>query len=276
MDRKQIAQETVAIQKQGFYHLGENTIDFSELQRFSVDNSVLIEPQQWQTFALPNVPKTKTTVVLTAESTVNAILRLHDEGKSKIGVLNFASAKNPGGGFLKGAMAQEESLAAASGLYETLCKNPLYYEKNRACRSMSYTDYAIFSPEVVFFRSGNFQLLQQPVTASVLTMPAVNLGQALQKGENLQKAKAQMHNRMRLCLLGFAQMGCRNLILGAYGCGVFRNDPQDVAADWKYWLDEEFTGVFDSITFAIYDRSQNQLCMRAFRQVFDKKLEKGR
>lgn len=275
MDRKQIAQETVKIQRQGFYEFEGRKVDFFELQRASVQNSVLITPEQWQTFTLPNRPKMQTNIVVTAENTVDAVLRLRKEGKAQLGVLNFASAKNPGGGFLNGAMAQEESLAAASGLYETLCKNPLYYEKNRAYKSMMYTDHAIFSPEVVFFRDGSFHLIAQPVTASVLTMPAVNLGQVIQKGEDIEKAKAQMCARMRLCLLGFAHMGCRHLILGAYGCGVFRNDPSEVAAWWKRWLDEEFHGFFDSITFAVYDRSKNQACIHAFEQVFGKAAEVG-
>lgn len=272
MDRKEIAQKTVSIQRQGFYELEGKKIDFSAWQRDSVKNSRLIEPDEWKSFTIPQRPKIQTKITVTAENTVDAVLRLRREGKTQIGVLNFASAKNPGGGFLNGAMAQEESLATASGLYETLCKNPLYYERNRAYKSMIYTNYAIFSPEVVFFRDGDFHLIEQPVTASVLTMPAVNLGQVIQKGEDIQEAKAQMCARMRLCLLGFAQTNCRHLILGAYGCGVFRNDPSEVAAWWKQWLDEVFQDYFDSITFAVYDRSRDQACMRAFEQVFGKKI----
>lgn len=272
MNRKEIAQETVVIQRQGFYEYNGRKIDFSHLQNASVQNSILIEPHQWQSFELPKHSPVKTDLALTAENTVDAVLRLCREGKQKIGVLNFASAKNPGGGFLNGAMAQEESLAAASGLYETLCKNPRYYEENRACKSMIYTDHAIFSPEVVFFRNGAFELVEQPMTASVLTMPAVNHAQVIQKGEDLEKANAAMRARMRLCLLGFAQTGCRHLILGAYGCGVFGNDPAAVSRWWKQWLDGEFFGFFDSVTFAIYDRSKNQVCRHAFEQVFGKSV----
>lgn len=268
MNRKEIAQETVAIQRQGFYEWNGRNVDISTQQQLSVENSVLIEPGQWQSITLPAQPKTKTQIQLTAENTVDAVLRLNQEGKTNIGVLNFASAKNPGGGFLNGAMAQEESLAAASGLYQTLCKHPLYYERNRGCKSMIYTDHAIFSPEVVFFRNGEFDLIAQPVTASVLTMPAVNLGQIQQKGEDLLLAQAKMRDRMRLCLLGFAQKNCRHLILGAYGCGVFRNDPKAVADWWREWLDGEFHDFFDSVTFAVYDRSKKQSCIQAFREVF--------
>ena len=114
---------------------------------------------------------------------MDAILKLAGENQCRCAVLNFASAKNPGGGFINGAMAQEESLAASSCLYKTLTAHETYYKMNRACSTMIYTDHAIFSPDVVFFRDGRFGLLKEPVEASVLTLPAVNMGQAILKGK---------------------------------------------------------------------------------------------
>ena len=75
------------------------------------------------------------------------MLDLTGQGAEKVGVLNFASAKNPGGGFLNGAMAQEESLAASGGLYRTLTPHEGYYRRNRACGTMMYTGCAIRSEE---------------------------------------------------------------------------------------------------------------------------------
>ena len=147
-------------------------------------------------------------------STVEAILRLHAQG-IEVGVLNFASAKNPGGGFINGANAQEESLAVSGGLYRTLTVHETYYSKNRECKSMMYTNHAIYSPNVVFFRDERSRLMEEPVTASVLTIPAVNMGQVLLKGEDPEKAKQVMRERMKLILSIFARQNCKHLVLGA-------------------------------------------------------------
>ena len=180
-------------------------------------------------------------------------------------MLNFASAKNPGGGFINGAMAQEESLAASSILYRTLTAHEEYYRENRAQRSMMYTNYAIYSPDVVFFRDGRFQLVEKPFKASVLTLPAVNMGQVLLKGEDSAEAERVMRRRMKLALAVFARQGAKNLVLGAYGCGVFRNDPKLIAAWWKALLEEEGMGqYFDFIFYAVLDRSKNGECIKAF------------
>lgn len=198
---------------------------------------------------------------------VEAVLRLAAEGKGAA-VLNFASAKNPGGGFINGAMAQEESLAASSCLYKTLTAHEDYYKNNRLCKSMMYTNHAIYSPDVVFFRDGGFQLLAESVTASVLTLPAVNMGQVMQKGEDTGQAKRVMKRRMKLALAIFAAQKCRHLVLGAYGCGVFRNDPVQIAAWWKELLEEFFPDAFESVVFAVLDHSSSQSCIRAFQELF--------
>ncbi len=195
MDRKAVARETLKIMDQGYYEYEGKRIDIQSDMDASIRSSVLITPTQgaellekYSRNDSSGIPDERVENL----STVDAIRKLAKEGRSSIGVLNFASAKNPGGGFINGAMAQEESLAASGTLYRTLTAHEEYYRSNRAQTSMMYTDHAIYSPDVTFFRSGNFRLVETPVKASVLTLPAVNMGQVRLKGEDTAEAARVM------------------------------------------------------------------------------------
>ena len=271
MDRKAIAGQSLNIQERGYYELEGRKIDFAEQQASSEKNSFLLTPDEGLKLMAGLTPPREGQAAaykVVNRSAVDCLIELSRAG-TRPGVLNFASAKNPGGGFLNGAMAQEEALAASSGLYKTLLLHPAYYERNRAHKSMMYTHHAIYSPEVVFFRDGNFNLLPEPALASVLTLPAVNMGQVILKGENTVLAKQTMEERMRLCLAIFASQGNAHLILGAYGCGVFRNDPNEVAAWWNNLLRYEGYGrFFEQVIFAVFDRSKDMKCFSAFDKLF--------
>lgn len=277
MNRKAMAKETLEIIEKGYYEpvvKNENRqksekrqIVIKEYIEQSIRHSILISPiegnkiiEKYNACISCNKPETRVENI----STVAAIRMLTMEGKTTIGVLNFASAKNPGGGFLNGAKAQEESLAVSSTLYPTLIAHEEYYNENRTHRSMMYLDYGIYSPDVVFFRDETFQLTETPVRASVLTLPAVNMGQVLLKGENVQEAKKVMRRRMKLALGIFAEQKARHIVLGAYGCGVFRNDPNEVAIWWKELLKEGMGQYFDSVFYAVLDYSKGQHCIKAF------------
>ncbi|MCI9007883.1 MAG: TIGR02452 family protein [Lachnospiraceae bacterium] len=272
MDRKAMAKETLRIIDQGYYEADGTHVDIQSMQKASVKGSFLLTPEQGEelltAYKNHTINNEKNTELITLNcATVDAVLRLTAEGKHPA-VLNFASAKNPGGGFLNGAKAQEESLAVSGCLYETQLAHETYYKKNRACGTMMYTNHAIYSPDVVFFRDERFRLMEKPVTASVLTLPAVNMGQVLLKGEDEQKAEEVMRRRMKLSLAIFARQKCEHLVLGAYGCGVFRNDPEKIAQWWKELFNEEFAGIFDTVLFAVLDHSSAGKCIGAFQKVF--------
>ncbi len=281
MDRKAMAKETMEIMKQGYYEpegtsLPEGRqINIKEAMEQSIRQSILISPAEGERLlkawrlepdeegrANGSQPETRVKNI----STVEAIRILAAEGKNDIGVLNFASAKNPGGGFLNGAKAQEESLAVSSTLYPTLIAHEEYYRENRAHRSMMYLDYGIYSPEVVFFRDETFRLTDTPVAASVLTLPAVNMGQVIQKGESVEEAKQVMRRRMKLALAIFAEQKAKHLVLGAYGCGVFQNDPKEIAGWWNELLEEGMGQHFASVFHAVLDRSRDGACIKAFQE----------
>ncbi|MCE9547192.1 MAG: TIGR02452 family protein [Planctomycetia bacterium] len=185
--------------------------------------------------------------------------------------LNFASAKNPGGGFLGGSQAQEESLARATGLYASLLRVPAYYEANRACHTCLYTEHMIYSPAVPVLRDDQDAWHAVPHFVSMITSPAVNAGAIHQnEPQNVAQIAPVMRGRMERVLSVAAVHQHTALVLGAWGCGVFRNDPTDVATWFHEWLCESptFQGAFETVVFAVLDRTEQQDVIRPFQKRF--------
>jgi uncharacterized protein (TIGR02452 family) len=196
----------------------------------------------------------------------------------RVGCLNFASAKNPGGGFLGGAQAQEESLALSSALYPTLMKHFEMYEYNRNRSTYLYSNYMIYSPEVAVFRNDDGELLADPYSLSFVTSPAVNIG-AMKNNrlEELVQAEAVMLDRMDKVLALFVHHGIEHLLLGAWGCGVFQNDPADIARYFASFLLEggKYSRCFRSVTFAVLDRSKEGRNISVFEDILKSKQLKS-
>lgn len=199
----------------------------------------------------------RTIVEVTAESSTVAARRLAAQhpGTVATAVLNFASARNPGGGYVRGAKAQEEALCRASALYETLLEAPEYYEIHRAEVSTFYTDRVIHSPGVPVFRDDRGTLLDTPFRAGFLTSPAPNAGTIRrQEPDREPEIPAALARRAQLVLEVAALHGYRGLVLGAWGCGVFQNDPAQVAEAFRALLAGRFAGAFERVVFGVLDR----------------------
>ncbi len=262
----------------------EQTIKYLRQGSYQSPSGRAVDLKQWMTPALagtvfhhsatvpahrPAVGAHCCAIEVTAESTVEAILRLNGEHPRHLTALNFASAKNPGGGFLGGAQAQEESLARSSGLYPCLLTQPEFYERHRHNRCLLYQDLAIFSPGVPFFVDDDGRLLEAPATASVITCPAPNAGAlATNEPAKLPLVPETLRRRAEFVLRVAAQHQVSTLILGAWGCGVFRNEPALVADAFARLLlpPGGFAGAFDRVVFAIYDRSPGGSVCQAFSQ----------
>ena len=187
---------------------------------------------------------------------------------SELLLLNFASAKNPGGGFLGGARAQEESLARSSGLFATLDGHPMY-EHHRAQRDPIYTDWMLTSPAVPFFRTDEGALLDRPWTAGVLTAPAVNAKVVLGRDPSrTAEVGAIMARRIERVLAIAATEGYRSLVLGAWGCGAFGNDPAVIAPLFGAALHGLFAGMFDRVVFAVLDWTKDLRIIGPFEATF--------
>jgi uncharacterized protein (TIGR02452 family) len=212
-----------------------------------------------------------TTLEVTSETTLEAARRLSLERDDSVLCLNFASAKNPGGGFLGGAQAQEESLARSSGLYSTLVSQSKFYSFHRAQGDLLYSDHMIFSPDVPVFRDDSGAFLETPYRAAFITSPAPNAGAiATNQPDSLNRVSEVLHVRAGRILALAAHQSSRRLVLGAWGCGVFRNDPETVARAFAGWLtgNGSFSGAFEQVTFAVYDNSKDRATLEAFRRVF--------
>lgn len=272
--RRALAEETVAIASRGTYQTAAGvTVDISAAVEESLAATELFRPHNFKGLArgISESPGHRTAFDVRNETTLAVARRLVAAEEGEVGCLNFASAKNAGGGFLGGSQAQEESLARSSALYPTLLRCPEYYEANARCRTAFYTEHVIHSPAVPVFRDDDGTLLEGPYRVGFVTSPAVNAG-AVRKNEPHREDEIlpAMRRRIGHVLTVFAARGYRHVVLGAWGCGVFRQSPAEVAGLFAEALTEggRFAGRFASVTFAVLDRDDDGPMIAPFRDAF--------
>ncbi len=235
----------------------------------------------------PSLPQPAVIRVSNAD-TLNAAIELSNLASPKnsgdgynprVAVLNFANRHTPGGGWLNGAVAQEEAICYRSSL--SLSLDSREYPLGSA--------EALYSPYVVIFREDmanghrmmwpTTQLLDLPVV-SVVTVAAINRPATrqftVQGQQKLVYAKDRERNltkdKMRLALRMAAKNGHRSIVLGALGCGVFANPPEEVAHCWREVLGEyEFQGNWwRDVWFAVFD-PRNEGNYDIFQRILDRK-----
>ncbi|PJF01616.1 TIGR02452 family protein [Streptomyces carminius] len=272
-----IAKETEEIVGRGRYTApGGREVSIAAAVAAAADGTALFGPDP---VPVPNAPgpgDASTTVFeVTGESSLEAARRLvaggPDEGPRPVAVLNFASARNPGGGYLNGAQAQEEALCRASALYTCLLRAPEYYAHHRAERSAFYSDRVIHSPGVPVFRDERGALLDEPFEAGFLTSPAPNAGVVVRRTpEEADRIPGALRVRAERVLEVAAAHGYRTLVLGAWGCGVFRNDPAAVADAFRTRLTGggRFAGRFAHVVLAVLDHRPGAPVRAAFERAF--------
>ena len=259
-----ISMETVAIMGRKFYELpnGERVNVSAEIEA-AKRGTVAYEPGIVPQIDIPR--NFSTTIEIVNETTLQAGKRLVEDSLNAV-ALNFASAKNPGGGFLSGARAQEESLCRASGLYACLNGHD-YYAHHRALGGGFYTDYALYSPRVPVWRDDDENLLPATWPLSFITMAAPNYRAHGFDPATKPKLLAAFEERIRKVLLIALAHRHNALVLGAWGCGAFGNDSQDVAPIFAKQLKDEFSGAFEKIIFAVLDNSKDKSFIGPFEEV---------
>ncbi|MEV5242525.1 TIGR02452 family protein [Streptomyces cinnamoneus] len=265
---REVARMTEVIVASGGYTTpGGRAVDFAGAVRRARRDTVLHGPGP---VAVPDAEAGAATVFeVTGEGSLDASRRLAPDGP--VAVLNFASARNPGGGYLNGAQAQEEALCRGSALYACLREAPEFYAAHRADTSPFYSHRVIHSPGVPVFRDDRGTLLESPYTVGFLTSPAPNAGVIAQRApQETGRVPAVLAERAGRVLEVAAAHGYRSLVLGAWGCGVFRNDPRQVATAFATHLTGpgRFAHRFEHVTFAILDRRTDSPTRSAFTAAF--------
>ena len=233
-----VALDTVSICKSETYAFGNQAV------KIKIEPSVYYPPDFVSEVSFK--PGTRK-VTVSNETTLEAGYKHKDK---HVCMLNFASAKNPGGGFLRGSKAQEEDLACASGLYWTIKDQKEFYDLANRSFPPVYTDAVIYSQNVPVFKDSKYRLLEVPWYGDFITCAAPNL-RALEF-QNWSGDIRGIFKKRIIQMLSIASIYKPDvLILGAWGCGVFGNDPALVALLFDEALNETCLGLFSEVIFAV-------------------------
>ncbi|KAK0459175.1 uncharacterized protein EV420DRAFT_1333580 [Desarmillaria tabescens] len=285
LSRKKIAEQTLNAIKHGHFDLHGARYDLATAEERSCRSTKYYAPNSllstWSQVPGPS-SAAGTRITISEISTLEGLRHLATSNSAgKIAVLNFASAKNPGGGFLTGARAQEESLARSSTLYPSLMTETAqeFYKLHNQKRNQDrgfYTHAMIYSPSVLFYRDDEGDWLE-PVEVDVVTSAAVNAGAVRahagdENGRLEEKIEKEMWERMGRILFLCEKMGAKTLVLGSFGTGVFQNKVSVVARHWADLLSvpgARFATSFNRIEFAILGKET----IKEFREVYESRMK---
>lgn len=202
----------------------------------------------------------------------------------KVAVHNFASATNPGGGVIRGSSAQEECLCRCSGLYFCLSVPEMmkgfYYPHRNAKNPINNAD-IIYTPDVTVFKTDTNKpkLMDEKdwYEVDVITCAAPNLRERpsnrFNQGNGDRAVKVsdrellEIHKERLIRILDVAVLnGDEVVILGAFGCGAFRNKPEVVARAAKEVI-VDYLHAFKTIEFAVYCPPRNDTNFKVFKRV---------
>ena len=237
--------------------------------RAQMSTRIISDPEDFRGekyYVDPAIIKVTNCDTFTAAKEYANIINSTNEGF--VGVLNFASSTNPGGGVTKGSTAQEECLCRCSNLYLTLYQEKCireYYNVNKKYMSNLGSDAIIYSRNVYVFKDKDYNMLpvEDRFYVDVLTCAAPNLRENPRNQYNTDASEEKLtltdeelyniHVKRARNILNVAVKNEDDyLILGAFGCGAFRNNPEIVAKAYKDVL-QDYMYCFKVIDFAIID-----------------------
>lgn len=226
-----------------------------------------VQPSESSPSDNPGLPKIS---VIQSDTFDAAVVLVSSKPGARVCVLNMASSYQPGGGVLKGSIAQEESLCSRSTLYPSL-RDSFYRLPTLS---------AIYSPDIVVFRNSELNgtailpkaewTFVDVISCAALKGPDIDVDAQGRKIYAREKDKETMTLKVRLILQIAKEMGITRLVLGALGCGAYGNPPEEVAKIFKKVIcgDSRKYGYaegIEEIVFAIFDDGEN---LRVFKEVF--------
>ncbi|MBQ9004038.1 MAG: TIGR02452 family protein [Eggerthellaceae bacterium] len=221
----------------------------------AIESAVIYEDGDGRELELPEPRFEETQAVVVWEPLARAI----ENANGKVCVLDSANFRNPGGNYLAGGWSPEEQICAESNLFPVLeGLRADYYEGNRQSgRGGLNTDRAIYLTDIVFTTGGVTK------KRDILVVAPVNRRFALENHRSEAECDQDLANRIEAIMRIAAYRGADTLVLHAFGCGFFENDPKVVAELFKAWLDAH-PGQFERVVFAIAGGPS----LDVFREVF--------
>ena len=260
----------------------KSDFELTNIVQESTNNQVFIDEKTIVEFPAESKIE-KANIVVSSKRSLEAAEEYAKQGK-KVCALNFASATNPGGGVVNGSSAQEECICRCTTLYPCLNNEDLwtkFYKPHRKATNPLYNNDCIYTPNVCVFKSDtNFP---EPLPrekwwkVNILTCAAPNLRErpsnAMNPHAGYKPAKVTpaeleelLTSRIRRIFEVAVANGNEVLILGAFGCGAFRNPPKIVAKVF-YNVMQDYLGYFDTIEYAVYHTEREVENYEAFEKV---------
>ena len=204
----------------------------------SIHNSEIFRDDSHFRDRVLNLKKTEKKSIshkIKANYNVQTLFSLLPAENEKVAVLNFASFKNPGGGFLKGSTTQEESLCHSSYLYNVLSAfyKEYYIPNQQNTFKCLYNNSAIYSAGIRFWDilpGSKITDETKNIKVDVITCAAPNYNAArkyysVHSIDNYQALSSRIKFIKDICNI----KGVNTLIAGAWGCGVFGQDPRQTS-----------------------------------------------
>lgn len=244
-------------------------------QIFIAESENVIVPSDYKT--------EKAKVVVSGKRSLEAAKVYAKQGK-KVCVLNFASATNPGGGVVNGSSAQEECICRCTTLYPCLNTDEMwnaFYKPHRKAANPLYNNDCIYTPDVCVFKSDtNFpEALPKDEwwNVNIITCAAPNLRERPSNAMNPyagdkaakvtpEELEKLLTSRVRRIFEIVVANENEVLILGAFGCGAFRNPPEIVAKVFNNVM-QNYLCYFDTIEYAVYHTEREVVNYEAFNRV---------